>query len=330
MNVKSKIFSGVQPSGELHLGNYLGAIINWVRNQEEKDNIFCIVDLHAITIPQVPVTLKKRIIETAKILLAAGIDPKKSLLFVQSERPEHSELAWILNCFTNFGELSRMTQFKDKAKKNENFSAGLFNYPVLMAADILLYNTNEVPVGEDQKQHVEITRDIAERMNKRFGDIFVIPRPVIQRTGARIMNLIDPATKMSKSDANSSSYILLRDKPEDIEKKIMRATTDSQTEIKYDLKAKPGVSNLLNILSVITEKSISDLEKEFSGKNYGEFKKTVAEAIICFLRPLQEKLLELDRNEDQVRKTLKRGAISVTPQAQETLQRVKRNIGLRF
>jgi tryptophanyl-tRNA synthetase len=323
-----RVFSGVQPSGDLHLGNYLGAIVNWVRLQNEKDNIFCVVDLHAITVSQDPVILKKRVIETAKVLLAAGIKPKESALFVQSERPEHSELAWILNCFTPFGELARMTQFKDKAQKQENFSVGLFDYPALMAADILLYDTDEVPVGEDQKQHVEITRDIAERMNKKFGKIFTVPQPIITKSGARIMSLVDPTVKMSKSDPNTSSYILLRDKPEDIEKKIARATTDSGNKIKFDLAEKPGISNLLNILSVITEKPMSELEKSFVNQNYGQFKKATAETIIEFLKPLQSKLAELDSNEEFVRQILGEGAEKVAPRAQVTLKRVKTAVGL--
>lgn len=325
---RPKVFSGIQPSGELHLGNLLGAIVNWTREQDQKDNIFCVVDLHAITVPQDPQVLKKRILETAKILLAAGIDPNKSTLFVQSDRPEHSELAWILNCFTFFGELSRMTQFKDKSKKSDNFSAGLFDYPVLMAADILLYDTDEVPVGEDQKQHVEITRDIAERVNRKYGEIFVIPEPMIRKTGARIMNLVDPTVKMSKSDLNAASYILLRDRPEEIEKKIMRATTDSGNEIKVDVENKPGISNLLNIASVVTERAVTDLEKEFEGRSYGDFKKTIAEIVTEFLNPLQQKMSELDKNEDYVRQVLKNGAAKAAPRAEATLKRTKKAIGL--
>lgn len=324
---KKRVFSGIQPTGNLHLGNYLGAILNWVRNQDAKENIFCIVDLHAITLPQNPEDLQKRIMETAKIYLAAGIDPVKSAIFVQSTRPEHSELAWILNNFTYFGEMNRMTQFKDKGARKNNTSVGLFDYPVLMAADILLYNTNEVPVGDDQKQHVEICRDIAERVNKRYKEkVFVIPEPIIQKESARIMSLLDPSSKMSKSDENDCNRINITDTPEIIRKKFSRAVTDSGSEIKFDTANKPGVSNLLNILSSITQKSISVLEKEYANKNYGQFKTDIAEAVIEFLEPIQLKIKDID---DQiVIKILKDGSNKVAPIAQATLSKVKKTIGL--
>lgn len=324
---KKRVFSGIQPTGNLHIGNYLGAILNWVREQENKDNIFCIVDEHAITVPQDPKELRKRIIETAKIYLAAGIDPSKSVIFVQSSRSEHAELAWILNNFTYFGEMNRMTQFKDKGNKNENVSIGLFDYPVLMAADILLYNTDEVPVGDDQKQHVEICRDIAERVNKRYNEkVFTIPNPTINKESARIMSLVDPKVKMSKSDENDNSRINLTDSPDIISKKFARAVTDSGSEIKFDVAKKPGISNLLNILSAITQKPITDLEKEYRGKNYGEFKANVAKEVIKLLEPVQEKFKKL--NDKEVTTILKEGAEKVAPTAQETLSRVKKTVGL--
>ncbi|MEI7690636.1 MAG: tryptophan--tRNA ligase [bacterium] len=324
---RKKVFSGIQPTGNLHLGNYLGAILNWVRNQDEKENIFCIVDLHAITLPQEQADLQKRIIETAKIYLAAGIDPQKSSIFVQSSLPEHSELAWILNNFTYFGEMNRMTQFKDKANNKDNVTVGLFDYPVLMAADILLYDTDEVPVGDDQKQHVEICRDIAERFNKRYKkNIFVIPKPVIEKESARIMSLLDPNSKMSKSDENDGSRINLTDTSDVIRKKFARAVTDSGSEIKFDVANKPGISNLLNILSSITQKPISELEKEYSNKNYGQFKTAVAETVIELLEPIQQKIKGLD--DQAVITILKEGSNKVGPIAQKTLSKVKKTVGL--
>ncbi len=374
--MKKRVFSGVQPSGDLHIGNYLGAIVNWVRSQEEHDNVFCIVDLHAITVPQDPKILKHRTLENAKMYLAAGIDPKKSTLFVQSDRPEHSELAWILNCFTYFGEMKRMTQFKDKTgiqlgrnftlpdtsdrlisnydnkqliaiireieaewknsdtwriqnkRKEESISVGLFDYPVLMAADILLYDTDEVPVGDDQKQHVEITRDIAQRINNKFGKVFTVPEPVIKKEGARIMSLTDPTKKMAKSDQNENSYVLLRDDADTIYKKFAKAQTDSENVIKFNKEKKPGISNLLNIMSVATETKIPELEKKYANSNYGQFKADVAECVIEMLKPIQAKLAKYDKDEDYVRKVLKDGAEAVAPRAQETLKRVKKAVGL--
>lgn len=331
---KKKVFSGIQPSGNLHIGNYFGAILTWVREQDEKDNIFCIVDEHAITVPQDPKLLKKRIIELAKIYLAAGIDPKKSTIFVQSSRPEHAELGWILNCFSYVGELARMTQFKDKAKVGKHFltnsnlsiSVGLYDYPVLMAADILLYNTDEVPVGEDQKQHVELTRDIATRMNSKFGKIFVVPEYYTIKEATRIMSLQEPTKKMSKSDENENSRIEILDSPEVIRKKFAKAVTDSGKEIIFDKDNKPGVSNLLNILSVCTQTPINELEKKYKEVSYGEFKKDVAEAVIELLEPFQKRYHEI--SDDNVVEILKEGAQKVAPTAQETLKRVKEVVGL--
>lgn len=331
--VKKRVFSGIQPSGNLHIGNYFGALLTWVREQDNKENIFCIVDEHAITVPQEPKELRRRIIELAKIYLAAGIDPQKSNIFVQSSRPEHTELGWILNCFTYVGELARMTQFKDKTKgkhflTNQNLSvaAGLFNYPALMAADILLYDTNEVPVGEDQKQHVELTRDIAERLNNRFGKILTVPEYYTVKEATRIMSLTDPTKKMSKSDENENSRIEILDSPEAIRKKFAKAVTDSGSEIRFDRENKPGISNLLNILAVCTNTPIPDLEKEYKSKSYGEFKKDVAEAVIELLAPFQEKYNQI--SDKDVIEILKKGADNVAPIAQATLQRVKDAVGL--
>jgi tryptophanyl-tRNA synthetase len=275
--MKTKVFSGIKPSGELTLGNYLGMLKPAIDTQKGKESIFCIVDLHAITVAQDPKILKKRTIEVAKLYLASGLNPKYSSLFVQSHVSAHSELGWILNCYTYFGEASRMVQFKDRHSiKSENVTVGLFDYPVLMAADILLYNTTEVPVGDDQRQHVELCRDIALRVNNRYGKIFVVPSVVTGKEGARIMSLTKPNEKMSKSDDDKNGYILMLDKPGVIREKFAKAVTDSSAEIKFDPKNKPGISNLLNILSVCTGKSITSLEKIYIGSNYGSFKSEVS------------------------------------------------------
>lgn len=325
--MKTKVFSGIKPSGEMTLGNYLGMLKPAMDTQKGKENIFCVVDLHAITIPQDPILLKKRTIEVAKLYLAAGLNPKISTLFVQSHVPAHAELGWILNCFTYFGEASRMTQFKDRHKmKGENVTVGLFDYPVLMAADILLYDSTEVPVGDDQRQHVELCRDIALRINNKFGKIFVIPKVVTKTEGARIMSLTKPNEKMSKSDDDINGYILILDKPETIRAKFARAVTDSGSEIKYDPKNKPGISNLLNILSVCTDVSISALEKKYQKSNYGHFKAYVADAVINSLKPIQDKYYAL--KDKEVEKILKDGAKKVAPIAEKTLTRIKTKIGL--
>jgi len=324
---KKRVFSGIQPSGDLHIGNYLATIYKWVKEQDGKNNIFCVMDMHAITVPQDPVLLKSRTLEIAKIYLAAGIDPEKSTVFVQSTVSELSELCWVLNCFTYFGEASRMTQFKDKSRnKGEAVSVGLFDYPVLMAADILLYDADEVPVGDDQKQHVEITRDIAERINKRYGKVFVMPEFTTNKEATRIMSLTVPTEKMSKSDENPNSRIEILDTPEIIRSKFARAVTDSETKIIFDKSNKPGISNLLNILSVCTETPIKDLERKYAGVSYGEFKKDVAESVIKLLTPFQEKYNEI--SDEYVLKVLKDGATKAKPIAAETLKRVKDAIGL--
>ena len=291
------VFSGIQPSGNLHIGNYIGSLRQWVKGQSDGLNIFCIVDMHAITVPQEPDKLRAKTLELTAIYLAAGIDPEKSLIFVQSHNPDHANLGWIFNCFTSMGQLNRMTQYKEKSEGKDFVSAGLFDYPVLMAADILLYDTTEVPVGEDQKQHVELTRDIAEKFNSKFGETFVLPKPIIPKTGGRIMSLVDPTKKMSKSDVNPNATIYLLDNIEDARKKIMLATTDSGNEIKYDWENKPGITNLIEIYNQLGDKSIEEIEKEFAGKNYKEFKEKVAEVVVNFLKDFQQKYETVSDNE---------------------------------
>ena len=326
--MKPIIFSGVQPSGNLHIGNYLGAISQWVEMQNEYDCIFCVVDYHAITVKQDPEELKKRIIDIAKIYLASGIDPKKSVIFQQSHIRAHTELGWILNCASaRISDLNKMTQFKDKAGKNqENVGVGLYDYPVLMAADILLYNTDLVPVGEDQVQHVELCRDLAKRFNNNFGEVFKIPNYKIRKEGARIMGLDDPTKKMSKSASSPANFIALNDDIETAKKKIMRATTDSDGVIKFDKENKPGISNLLTIYSLLTKKTIKDLEKNYQGKGYGDFKKDLAEVVAEFLQEFQKKYNAI--SDTAVKKILKDGADSVRPIAEKTLEKVKENIGV--
>ncbi len=325
---KPRIFSGVQPSGNLHLGNYLGAISQWVELQEKYDCIFCVVDYHAITVAQDPQALSKKIIEIAKIYIALGIDPKRSVIFQQSQIKEHTELAWILNCTSaRISDLNKMTQFKDKAGENqENVGVGLYDYPVLMAADILLYNTEVVPVGDDQLQHVELARDLARRFNNRFGETFVIPKAEIRQEGARIMGLDDPMKKMSKSASSEANYIALTDEPSKAKKKIMKATTDSGAEVKYDLVNKPGISNLLVIESLLSKTTIKDLEKKYEGKMYGDFKKSVAEVVENFLQGFQEKYKQI--NDDEVREILNNSATKIRPLATKIMEDVRKKIGV--
>lgn len=326
--MKKRVFSGIQPSGDLHLGNYLGALKRWVDAQDETDNIFCIVDMHAITVPQDPIELRKKIRELAAIYFAAGLDPQKSTVFVQSDISAHAELGWILNCYTPTGWLNRMTQFKDKAgDQQESVSAGLYDYPVLMAADILLYDTDEVPVGEDQKQHVELTRDIAQRFNGIYGETFKLPEPKISQIAARVMSLDDPTKKMSKSNPSAGSRINLLDDPELIRSKIMKATTDSEGVVKFDA-SRPGVYNLLEIYENLTGQSREDIESHFAGKGYGDFKKEVAEVVVEALKPIQVKYQELMANPETIEKMLQEGANKIRPMAEETLKRVKRKVGL--
>lgn len=328
--MKKTIFSGIQPSGVIHLGNYLGAIKQWVKEQNEADQaVFCIVDLHAITIPQSPAELKKNILSMAALYLAAGIDQEKSIIFVQSSRPEHAELMWILNCQAKIGELTRMTQFKEKSAKEsaESAGVGLFDYPVLMAADILLYSTTNVPVGEDQKQHVELTRDLAQRFNAKFGETFIIPEPVIKKESARIMGLDDPSKKMSKSAASTYNYIAMTDDPETIKNKIKKAVTDSGSEIKSGAD-KPAMTNLLNIYSEVTDKTVTELEREFAGKSYGEFKDSLALAVIEYLRPIQQRYFELMKDEEKLKQILADGSDRAGKIASAKIQEVKDHIGL--
>lgn len=327
---KPIVFSGVQPSGELTIGNYLGALRQWVKMQDDYECLFCVVDLHAITVRQDPVALHKATLDVLALYLACGIDPNKSTIFVQSHVPEHTQLAWVLNCYTYFGEMGRMTQFKDKSARYEgNVSVGLFTYPVLMAADILLYQAKQVPVGDDQKQHLEITRDIAQRFNALYGDIFTIPEVFIPKAGARVMSLLDPNKKMSKSDDNRNNVIGLLEDPKAVAKKIKRAVTDSEEppRVKFDAENKPGVSNLLSILSAITEKSIPELEAEFEGKMYGHLKGAVADEVSAMLTQLQERYYHFRNDEALLNKILHEGAEKARAKAKETLDKVYQAVG---
>lgn len=322
-----KIFSGIQPSGTLTLGNYLGAIRQFVQLQHENECYFCIVDQHAITVPQDPKELKENIKSLAALYIASGIDPEKATLFVQSEVPAHTELGWMLQSITYMGELERMTQFKDKSEGRSAVSSALFTYPTLMAADILLYQTDIVPVGDDQKQHLELTRDVAERFNNRFGEIFTIPEIQVPKVGARIMSLQDPTKKMSKSDENTRSFISMLDTPKQIEKKIKSAVTDSDDFIKYDPENKPGISNLLTIYASCTGKSMKEVEQHFEQKRYGELKGEVAEVVIDTLSPIQERYEELIDSQE-LDDILTEGAEKAANVANKTLQKAKRKMGL--
>lgn len=322
-----RVFSGVQPTGNIHLGNYLGALRQFVELQEDHECIYCIVDMHAITVPQEPKELKEHILDVAALYLAVGIDPKKSIVFVQSDVPGHAELSWVLTCSSYTGELSRMTQFKDKSKNKESAPTGLFTYPVLMAADILLYDTDVVPVGNDQKQHIELCRDLAVRVNGKHPGTFVVPDGRFLKSGARIMALDDPTKKMSKSAENIHSRISLLDEPSKIKKSIMKATTDSEGIIRFDVENKPGISNLLNIYSVLSGISIEDLEKKYEGKGYGDFKKDLVEITVDALAPIRARYEEI-RNSQMLIDVLKDGAKRADEIAQKTMARVKTNFGL--
>ncbi|UPT54469.1 tryptophan--tRNA ligase [Dickeya zeae] len=327
---KPIVFSGAQPSGELTIGNYMGALRQWVNMQDDFDCIYCIVDQHAITVRQDPQQLRKATLDTLALYLACGIDPQKSTIFVQSHVPEHAQLGWLLNCYTYFGELSRMTQFKDKsARYEENINAGLFDYPVLMAADILLYQTNQVPVGEDQKQHLELSRDIAQRFNAIYGEVFRVPEPFIPKSGARVMSLLEPTKKMSKSDDNRNNVIGLLEDPKSVVKKIKRAVTDSDEPpvVRYDLQNKAGVSNLLDILSGVTGKAIPDLEKEFEGQMYGHLKGAVADAVSGMLSELQARYHRFRDDEDFLQQVMRDGAQKASTRAQETLRKAYDVVG---
>ena len=324
--MSQRIFSGIQPSGVLHLGNYLGAIKNWVALQEKYDSIFCVVDLHAITAPQNPEELRRKTLEVAKIYLATGINPEKSTIFVQSHVPEHTELAWILNTITKIPELERMTQFKDKSSENkQNINAGLFNYPVLMAADILLYDTNLVPIGEDQLQHVEIARILARRFNNTFGKTFVIPEPFVVKESMRIMGLDDPTKKMSKSASSEYNYISLTDNPDAIREKIKRAVTDSGRHIKYS-DEQPAIKNLINIYALLDNAKPKEIEEAYRKKGYAEFKTDLAEVIVDFLGDFQLRYNDIDDKE--VVNILNQGAEKARPLAEKKIEEVKEKVGL--
>lgn len=323
---KKRIFSGIQPSGELTLGSYMGAIKNWVALQEEYDCIYCIVDMHAITVRQVPAELRRRSLSQLAQYIACGLDPKKNILFIQSHVPQHAELSWILGCYTQFGELSRMTQFKMKSQQHaDNITAGLFTYPVLMAADILLYQADLVPVGEDQKQHVELCRDIAQRFNSVYSDTFTLPEPFIPKLGARIMSLQKPDSKMSKSDPDGCVFLM--DKPEDILRKFKRAVTDCETAVKFDRENKPGVSNLLTIYCAATGKTLSEAEAVFEGQGYGIFKPAVGEAVVELMRPIREETEHLLADKAYLETIYREGAEKAQRLANKTLSKVQKKVG---
>jgi tryptophanyl-tRNA synthetase len=326
---KKRVFSGIQPSGYLHIGNYLGAIKNWVAEQHKYHNVFCIVDLHALTVPQDPQELYQKTREVTLLYLACGLDLTHCAIFVQSHIPAHSELTWLLNCVTPLGWLERMTQYKDKKTKQESIGLGLLDYPVLMAADIILYDTHYVPVGEDQKQHVELTRDIAQRFNNLYGETFVLPEVLIPKAGARIMGLDDPTTKMSKSSANQGHVLNLLDPPNLLRKSIMRATTDSLNRIAFDQENQPGVTNLLTIYQAISNKSEAEILAEFAGKGYGNLKNQVAEVVIATLEPIQARYYDMAKDPAYIEQVLKEGADRVRPIAEHRLRVAQERLGLR-
>ena len=322
-----RVFSGVQPTGNIHLGNYLGALKQFVELQDDHECLYCIVDEHAITVPQDPKALREHILDVAALYLAVGVDPKKSIVFVQSDVSGHAELGWVLCCNSSTGELSRMTQFKDKSKNKESAPTGLFTYPVLMAADILLYDTDVVPVGNDQKQHIELCRDLAIRINNKYKKTFVVPEGRFMKAGARVMALDDPTKKMSKSAENVQSRISLLDEPSKIKKSIMKATTDSEGVVKFDIENKPGISNLLSIYSALSGKSIEELEAMYEGKGYGDFKKDLVEVTVEALAPIKARYEEIRHSEELI-EILKDGAARADAIAKKTMQRVKDNFGL--
>lgn len=325
-NQKKRIFSGIQPSGDLTLGSYMGAIKNWVALQEEYDCLYCIVDMHAITVRQNPADLRRRTLEQLAQYIACGLDPEKNIMFIQSHVPQHAELAWVLGCYTQFGELSRMTQFKDKAAKHaDNITAGLFTYPVLMAADILLYQADLVPVGEDQKQHVELCRDIAQRFNHVYSDTFTLPEPFIPKMGARIMSLGNPANKMSKSDPDGCVYLM--DQPEDIMRKFKRAVTDCGDQVCFCPQDKPGISNLLTIFCTASGKTMEEAEACFCGKGYGQFKPEVGEAVVELLRPIREEATRLLGDKAYLESVYRQGAERAQYLATKTLRKVYKKVG---
>ena len=326
MDAKKRIFSGIQPSGDLTLGSYMGAIKNWVALQNDYDCLYCIVDMHAITVRQVPADLRRRTLEQLAQYIACGLNPETNIMFIQSHVPQHAELSWVLGCYTQFGELSRMTQFKQKSQQHaDNITAGLFTYPVLMAADILLYQADLVPVGEDQKQHVEICRDIAARFNYTYSDTFTLPEPFIPKMGARIMSLGNPDNKMSKSDPDGCVYLM--DKPEDIMRKFKRAVTDCETAVRYDRENKPGISNLLTIYCAATGKTIEQAEAEFADQGYGVFKPAVGEAVVELMRPIREQTQQLLGDKSYLESIYKSGAERASALADRTLRKVYKKVG---
>lgn len=330
MSNKPIVFSGAQPSGQLTIGNYLGALQQWDKMQDDFDCLYCIVDLHAITVRQEPEKLRAASLDSLALYLACGIDPARSAVFMQSHVPEHSQLSWVLNCYTQFGELNRMTQFKDKSERhNNNVNAGLFTYPVLMAADILLYQTNQVPVGHDQKQHLELARDVASRFNAVHGDVFTVPEPFIPGVAARVMSLQEPTKKMSKSDENPWNFVGLLEDPKMISKKFKKAMTDSQDppRVYFDLENKPGVANLLSIYSGVTGKTIAALEAEYEGKMYGHLKGDVADAVIALLEPVQQQFKALRQDQATLNEVMRAGAEKARQRAAITLEKVNQAVG---
>lgn len=326
---KKRVFSGIQPSGNLHIGNYLGAIKNWVAEQHKYHNVFCIVDLHALTVPQDPKELYQKSREVALLYLACGLDLEHCAIFMQSHIPAHSELTWLLNCITPIGWLERMTQYKDKSTKQESVGTGLLDYPVLMAADIILYDSHYVPVGEDQKQHVELTRDIAQRFNSLYGETFVVPEVLIPKAGARIKGLDDPTAKMSKSSEKQGHALRLLDPPNVLRKSIMRATTDSVNRIAFDPDKQPGVFNLLSIYQALTHKNEEEILAEFEGQGYGKLKKQVADMVIAALEPIQTRYHDMARDPAYIEQILKEGADRVRPIAEHRLRVAQKNMGVR-
>ena len=330
--VKKKVMlSGIKPTGDLTLGSYLGAIKNWAERAEQYDCYYFMADLHALTTRNNPADLRRRTLEQLAQYVACGLDPQKNTLFLQSHVPAHAELGWVLNCYTMFGELSRMTQFKDKSAKNaDNINGGLFTYPALMAADILLYQPDFVPVGDDQKQHVELTRDVAQRFNNLYGETFKVPEPYIPKVGARVMDLLDPHSKMSKSDEIGNGRVCLMDSPEDIARKFKRAVTDSDTErcVRYDPETKPGVANLMSIYAAVTGKSFEEIEREFEGRGYGAFKPAVGEAVIETLRPIREEAQKIMKDKSYLSELCRDGAERASHIAERTLRKVCKKVGL--
>ncbi len=324
---KKIVFSGVQPSGNISLGNYIGALRNFVAMQHDYHCLYCVVDMHAITVRQDPKKLREQTLALLALYIACGLDPKENIMYIQSHVPQHAELSWILNCYTMFGELSRMTQFKDKAARHaDNVNAGLFDYPVLMAADILLYQTDLVPIGDDQKQHLELARNVAERFNGVHGKTFTVPEGYFPKVGGRIMSLAEPEKKMSKSDENANARVLILDRPEDIMKKFKRAVTDSEAVVEYR-EGKAGINNLMTIYSIATGKSMDEITNEFAGRGYGDFKTAVGESVVELLRPIREKTAELLKQPDYLESVYKENALRAAALAERTMEKVRKKVG---